>query len=280
MARKAKKKVHPMPKLGWKDQLVYWTAILLTAAGALFSLFFPIYYRHELKFNNANAISCADGEGSLHFLWLFFWLLFAVIFLVTVYYQYRRPIFGRSDIRYGPPAYPPIYPLLMKNKPKKREKPKVLAQKRKYRIILTGILLITLAFSVALFPRSLYGRYELLRDGTVQVYDSRNRQAEYYSLGDIESVRLDTNRTSGGRYSSGRWYARMTIFFLNGERCDFSIMSFGDDWPSAIEMAEKLKVIYGPLFYIEGKENLWRVVRDQDMTAENEALLKVLFEVD
>ena len=35
MATKAKKKTHPMPKLGWADQLIYWAAMILTGGFSL-----------------------------------------------------------------------------------------------------------------------------------------------------------------------------------------------------------------------------------------------------
>ena len=280
MARKAKKKIHPMPKLGWKDQLLYWTAMLTTGVGAFALLLFPAYYRDKLSDSNPLALSWSTGEGSLHHLWLGFWLFFACILIITVFYQKRIPVFGRSDIRYGPPAYPRVYPLFMKNKPKhwQSEKARIKAVSR--RRIIIGILVVSFLICAALYPLSLHGRFELLNDGTVVVFDSHNEEITHYTINDIDDVILDTDKTSGGRYSSGSSYARVKITFDDGDDCSFSVISFADNWTDAIHNAQRLKEIYGSILHIEGTEDLWKVVLDTDMTAAEEALLYELFEVE
>ena len=280
MARKAKKKIHPMPKLGWKDQLLYWSAMLITGIGAFVLLLFPAYYRDKLADSNPFALSWATGEGSLHHLWLVFWLFLACILIITGFYQKRTPVFGRSDIRYGPPAYPRVYPLFMKNKPKhwQSEKAKVRAVSRK-RIIIS-ILVVTFLICASLYPLSLHGRFELLNDGTVVEFDSHNQEKTHYTINDIDDVILDTDKSSGGRYSSGSWYARVKITFSDGESCSFSVKGFADNWTDAIYAAQTLKEMYGSMLHIEGTEDLWKVVLDTDMTAAEEALLYQLFEVE
>lgn len=276
MARKAKKRVHPMPKLGWKDLCLYWFLFILCFGGALVSAFFPGYYRSKLAEANANAIACSSGEGLLHFLWLTILLFIISIIICAGPYQQRYPVFGRADVRYGPPAYPRIYPLLMKNKPKQWKGKKEAARKKKAIIIGTVILSAVFVFSIAIYPRSLYGRYELLQDGTVIVFDSHNRQTEQYSIDEITSVCLDTQRT--GVKGGGSWYAFLEFTFNDGDSCIFSIEEFGDDWTQAIQKAQQLKAYYGLLVSIEGKENLWKVVLYEDMTDEEQQLLFDLYE--
>lgn len=274
MPRKAKKKIHPMPKLGWKDQILYWAGMLITGIGGLFCLFFPTYYRNTLAAGNPLVLSWDAGAGNLHSLWLYFWLFFACI-LILVLYRKRIPIFGHSDIRYGPPAYPRVYPLLMKNKPQhwQGEIAKKKAATRKW--IIAGALLTSFLLCVALYPSSLANRYELLKDGTVVSFDSHNRQKARYAISDIETVCLDTERTRR------TWHARITIRFSDDEHCDFSIKSFADNWTDALYIAQMLKENYGPTFYIEDTQNLWRVVLyNKDMTSEETELLYQLFEVE
>lgn len=278
MARKAKKKIHPMPKLGWKDQLLYWTAMLTTGIGAIIILLFPTYYRDKLTDSNPLALSWCTGERSLHNLWLGFWLFFACILIITVFYQNRTPVFGRTDIRYGPPAYPRVYPLFMKNKPKHWQSEKAKAKAVSRRRIVISVLVVSFLICAALYPLSLFGRYELLNDGTVVVFDSHNRQETHYAISNIDEVLLDTYKTAGGRYSSGSWYARVEITFDDGENCSFSVMSFADNWTDAIHRAQILKRIYGDKLHIEGTEDLWKVVLDTDMTSTEEELLYQLFE--
>ncbi len=280
MARKAKKKIHPMPKLGWKDQVLYWTMMISTGVGELFCLFFPIYYRDKLTASNPQALSWCDDGWFLHSLWLSFWLFIICILIITMLYQKRIPVFGRTDIRYGPPAYPRVYPLFMKDKPKHWQSEKTKAKSTARKRIIISVLVISFLFCAALYPLSLAGRFELLNDGTVVVFDSNNRQKTHYAISDIDEVRLDTGKTSGGRYGSGSWYARVTIQFSDGEHCRFSIRSFADNWTDAIHITQALKENYGSIFYIEGTEDLWKVVLDTDMTSAEVELLYQLFEVD
>ena len=42
MATKAKKPVHPMPKLGWKDLLLYWTAMVGLGIFIIAGFFIPM----------------------------------------------------------------------------------------------------------------------------------------------------------------------------------------------------------------------------------------------
>lgn len=190
MPRKAKKRVHPMPKLGWADQLLYWVAIIACFAGAVVSVFFPLYYREALAKTNSEMIAYTEGTGSLHFVWLFLLLFFVGLVICAGPYQHRLPVFGRKDIRYGPPAYPRVYPLLVKNKPKHWESPKAQARKKKLTWIGISALLASLLFCAAIYPRCLCGRYELLSDGTVTVYDADNRQTAHHGIKDTEKLWL------------------------------------------------------------------------------------------
>lgn len=276
MPRKAKKRVHPMPKLGWKDLCLYWFLIIMCFGGALVSAFFPDYYRSKLVEANVNAVTYTSGNGMLHFLWLTMLLFIMSIVICAGPYQRRYPVFGRKDVRYGPPAYPRIYPLLMKNKPKHWKGKNETARKKRAVIISAVVLSALLVFSLAIYPRSIYGRYELLQDGTVIVFDSHNRQTEHYSMDEITAVCLDT-QIAGGKHSS-RWRALLKITFTDGESCRFSIMTLGDDWTQAIQKAHQLKAYYGSLVSIEGAEDLWKVARDADMTEEEKMQLFDLYD--
>ena len=236
-----------MPNLGCIDQLLYWTAMLLPGGGAFFLLLFPTYYRSELADANPLTLSWCDGEGVLHMVWLVFWLFLACILIASVFYPSRRPIVGRRDIRYGPPAYPRIYPLFMKGKQEWRSKKAIAADARGRRVIITT-LIVSFLFSA------------------------------HYALRDIESVCLRTSSSGGGRYSSPTWYAKLSFQFSDGETCSFSLRSFAETWTESIRIAEELKETYGALLRIEGEKNLWRVVRDTTMSPEEERMLYQLYE--
>lgn len=273
-AKKSKKRVKPMPKLGWKDLCLYRFILTVCFLGAFLSVFFPLYYCNKIAKSDVNIIAYVPGTGTLHCLWLAILLIIIGLIVYVELYVQRIPVFGRADIRYGAPIYPNIYPLLSKNKPK-------YSKVRKIDWILSAVLAVCLIFAVAIYPRSFYGRYELHSDGTVTVLDSKNHNEVCYSISDFDAVCLDTGRTNTGRYGiGGKWYVTLEITFNDGKSRSFSVESFGEDWKTAIEVAETLKSHYGSLLSIDSTENLWKVVRDENMSAEEEMLLYALFEVN
>ncbi|MBE6825242.1 MAG: hypothetical protein E7513_07905 [Ruminococcaceae bacterium] len=275
MARKTKNRVQPMPKLGWKDLCLYWFIMVVCFLGAFLSVFFPIYYRVKLTQSNVNILAYEHGEGSLNCLWLAILLVaIGLIVYVELYFQ-RIPVFGRPNIKYGAPIYPSVYPLLMKNKSKSWKRKKAFVLKRMV------VILAVLIFAVAIYPSSFYGRYELHSDGTVMVFDSQNHNVLQYTNDEIDTVCLDTKMTNvRSIITGGRWYVNLQITFNDGQSRNFSVESFGEDWVTAIEATEILKAHYGSLFFIEGTEQLQKVVRDENMSAEEEMLLFSLFEMN
>lgn len=276
MPRKAKKKVHSMPKLGFVDRMIYWILMILGFAGSIGCIFGPIIHRHLLAKGNPDALCFDNGTGLGFSFWLAFWLLLVTLIGYERLYARRIPIFGRHDIRYGPPAYPRIYPLMMKEKPKFWESPKQIRKRRlKFRICAAALVL-TFLFSTIMFSFSFCSRHELLRDGTVMAYDYQN-QPTHYDLEELESVRLFVNSSStrGGRT---RWYPSFELRFKDGTRCVFNVRTFADDWIPALQVAQGLKAYYGELLVIHGTEKLEKVTLNQSMTAMESKLLYALFE--
>ena len=66
MATKAKNKVHPMPKLGWKDMLLYWSAMARAFSMAL-SFIFVGTIQEKIAFSDPAVIAQGYGQGN----WLF-----------------------------------------------------------------------------------------------------------------------------------------------------------------------------------------------------------------
>lgn len=110
MPRKAKKKVHSMPKLGLLDRLIYWVLMILGFGGSIGCFLVPIIHRYLLAKGNPDVLAFDNRTGMGWSIWLTIWLLIVAIIVYERLYARRIPIFGRCDIRYGPPAYPRIYP--------------------------------------------------------------------------------------------------------------------------------------------------------------------------
>ena len=276
MAKKAKKKVHPMPKLGWQDMLLYWTLMLGSFVGAFAAFVFPFLFREHLADANPQVLTCSSGERSLSCLWLVFWLFLILIIIGAGPYSKRIPVFGRKDIKYGPPAYPRVFPLLMKNKPQYWESEQAKASKKKLRRFAIGALIATFLFSAAVFPQSLYGRYELRTDGTVVVFNCQNKETEHYYLHEIESVSLYTYY-DGGK-GSHDWEIGFKIRFTDNDDCRFNAYTLKDNRTDSFRELQRLKEIYKSFFSIEGQDKLPRVGRDQALTAEESKLLYALFD--
>ena len=267
-----------MPKLGFWDGLVYWILMIVGYGGSVVCLFAPLIQRRLLTEANPNALACDMEVAEILFgFWLALWLLVMAILVTTKLYLPRIPIFGRPTIQYGPPAYPRVYPVLMKNKPVHWESQAAVRKRRQSRAILAGVLIVTLIFSAAMFPLSLYSRQELLRDGTVMAYDSRN-QPTHYELEDLESVRLYIER-SGGRHQLKKYYPYLELRLRDGTLCVFFVKSMGDGWTDALQNARKLKEYYGDFLVIEAGGKLESVVIDNHLSAAQRRLLYELFEI-
>jgi len=277
MATKAKKRVHPMPKLGWKDQLIYWIAMMLTGGFFILSTFIVTNAQDDIAFSDPAVIARAEGQGNSYFIWLLLWCLIAFILILARLYQKRIPILGRSDIKYGPPAYPRVYPIFMKNKPKHWVSPKELHRRKWMRLIVTTLLIITFLVCAALFPLSFYGRAVLCNDGSITVYNAHNQEVHHYLKNEIVSVELDTYCLS--RRAGSNWYIRFKISTTDSKSYNFAAHSFeGTDIQQLQAMLYVKEHLYKDLIFISGTENLQKVAWDQYPHAEEKALLYQLFE--
>lgn len=277
MATKAKKRVHSMPKLGRADRMIYWLIMGGALVGAILAIAIPGYLNRQIMAENPGIVAMAGGEHNFDILWMILWFLLVILLVYVGPYHRRIPIVGRKDIKYGPPAYPRIFPLLMKNKPVYWQSPKKLALKKKKTIAIAAVMLLTFLLSATVYPRGFYGRYELHRDGTVKTYDCANQQTNEYGLDEIKTVWLNVG-TTGSKHIS--WYPYMLIDFQDGDSCSFSIWNLGDAPLEAIRTAQSLKERYGDMIRISGKKNLWRAIADRHLTKTEETQLRLLFEVE
>lgn len=267
-----------MPQLGWKDQLIYWVAIILTGGFSISGAVIVLLVQDAIAFSDPAVIARTVGQGNLHFIWLVLWCLIAFVLILAGPYQQRIPILGRSDIKYGPPAYPRVYPIFMRNKPNYWVSPKEAQKKKKLRLIVAILLTVTFLISAAVFPLSLYGRAVLNEDGTVTVYDARNREEHHYTTDQIASVELGTYQASG-RYSSS-WHLHFVITTVDSETYKFAAHSFsGTELQQLQTMLHVKDELYDNQCVISGLENVQKVIQDQYRQADERALVYQLFEM-
>ena len=271
MARKAKKKLHPMPKLSALDQCIYMTILALIIAVTFSGVLLPVFLRRAVA--AADAAIAVMEDASI--LWCFpaCFSFFLITFIpLCLAYQGRYPIFGKRNFRYGPPAWPKIYPVFMKNKPVVW----VSENKKKQRRNIAILLLVVFLICCLPLPLSLFGRDSLYADGSVADFNMFNRKVREYTVRDVDSVIFRVAR-NGKR--SGLYDIVMEQTMTDGRRFQFEDGDFlrreDGDWLS--EMV-RLKALFPPEKVVtKGHDKLELVVFDRDMDSQQAALLYALF---
>ena len=280
MARKAKKKMHAMPKLSLLDKCIYWGIMLILSIAYLALLFGPLALREVIAFADETVIAAEEHWSELWLIipWMTFFLMTFILWLTP--YQDRRPIFGLKNFKYGPPAWPKVYPLFMKNKPYVW----VSEKKKQSRKQVAAVLLVVLLLSFIPLPWSLYGRNCLHTDGSMADHNMFDKVVREYDSGEIASVEFSTCRYSTGKYSKTRhWGVAVTLTTDDGREYTFLSTEFRYDKdaeaPFWLTAMTALKRRYSPqIITYSGQEDLDRVLSNHYDTEANRQLLYRLFE--
>lgn len=279
MARKAKKRMHKMPPLSFVDKLIYWSIFLLLAVDYLLLLFGPMYLRHKIAFSDEMVLAAEAHVSNLWLIvpWMTFFLMSFILWNQP--FQDRRPIFGLKNFKYGPPAWPKVYPLFMKNKPYVW----VSEKKKKERRQITAVLLVVLLLSFIPFPWSLYGRDCLLQEGGIVEHNMFNRQTGEFSSEEIQEIEIGTFRYGTGKHHrKTHWGVRMVFRTDSGEKYIFDSRDFRTDRDSDVrywlEAMLAVKERYSPsIIHYSGLENLGRVISDKNLNQTEREMLYQLF---
>ena len=208
---KAKKKIPPMPKLGFVDQMIYLVGFLLIFAVFCFLLWFQYDFVEDRLMTEPGAV--AVYRNDTEFLFMPFCLTFLLSLFIPWYslHSKRYPFFGKWGVKYGPPAYPRTFPLFMKNKPQYWKSP---SEARMRRATAVFVVVLNLVF-LSLVPLSIHGRDMLYADGTVRDYNVFDRMMHEYSPEDAGEVTLSIGRHKTGKYAYS-W--RLTVYIDYGDR--------------------------------------------------------------
>ena len=221
---KAKKKVHPMPKLGFADQMIYALGYLLILAVLIGLFWFRFVWIEDRMMAQPGAVAY-EARGSSYWYFPFFMSLMFSLFIPWYgLHQKRYPFFGKRGVKYGPPAYPRTFPLFMKNKPQYWKSPSA-ARMRKATAIFVVVLNLVL---LLLVPLSIHGRNMLYADGTFRQYTVFDNVKREYAPEEAEEVTLSIGWHKTGRYSHS---LRLTVYIDYGKHgYRFYHRSFGSDW--------------------------------------------------
>ena len=280
MAKKVKKRKNQMPPLSFIDQLIYGIVAVILFMACFATFFFALYLRGKIAFADEMMIAKYDHASVL-------WALISVITVLlftlipwSTLYEKRQPIFGKRNFSYGPPAWPKVYPIFMKNKP-----PVWVSEKKKQdRKITAVILLIVFVIGMIPFPLSLYGRTCLYYDGSIQKYNMFNRCTESVLSGQIKSVEFGINKSYHIRRGRMRGSVYVVLTTDDGDtytfdNSDFQSTFFGGEreWPDAML---QLKGRYSPeIISYSGLENLEFNISYYELTEEEAETLYKLFGV-
>lgn len=277
MARKGKKRMHRMPPLSLGDKLIYWAIFLLLCGAYLVVLFGPLHLRNLIAFEDESVVAAVDH---ISVLWLVVpWMTFFLMTFILWYMPYkdRKPIFGKKNFKYGPPAWPKVYPLFMKNKPLVF----VSERKKKDRKLIAITLMIVLLVSFIPFPWSLYGRDCLRDDGSIVQYNMFNTQIHEFASREIKDITIKTYRyTTGKYYKTRHWGISMVFTTDSGKEYVFRAREFrndtGGDHLYWLATMSNIKKRYDPsIIRYEGVENLEKVIKNNWTNEEIEMLYQL-----
>ena len=280
MARKAKKKTYMMPRLSVVDLIIYWILFLLMAFLWMSMVVGPLLLRRQISFADEMVVAVEERAS---YLWMIipFFAIFIITFILWVTaYVSRQPIFGLRNFKYGPPAWPKVYPVFMKNKPyvwvSQNEKR---SQKHK-----AYILAIVLLVSMIPLPLSICGRECLMADGSVRRYNSFNRIVDEHPAEQIENVVIAADLYSTGKYSSYHWGVDMTLTTSNGQEYYFDHRSFhnSSEKENAFWLSEMLKLksqYWNSVISYEDIQHIDKVIYDRHLTEQEAQMLYQLFEI-
>lgn len=280
MSRKAKKKVHKMPPLCFLDKCIYTFLFVIGISIALAVFVIPIVVGDRIIFSDEAVIA-----GENYFAWAFIpFFAFLVIPLAVVgtHYQDRHPIFGLRDFKYGPPNWPKVYPLLMKNKPPVWMSEKKKASRKQTAVVLVLILLL----SFIPYPFAFYGRECLRKNGSVVQYNGFNVPVREFSSGEISQVEFKAYKHStGSRYArivNTRYDVQVKLTTDSGKKYTFEFHNFqkGEEGELLNWLTQmlQLKRRYSPeIITYDGLEYLEDVVSGNGLTDEETKLLYQLF---
>ena len=273
MARKAKKKMHRMPPLSFVDKLIYWFLMALLIAAYFALLIGVLMLRDKIAFWDSTVVAKYDHASLLWMLvpWMTFFLMTFILWLQP--YQDRKPIFGLRNFKYGPPAWPKVYPLLMKNKPPVYTSERKKKEKRSVALLLTVILLV----SFIPLPWSLYGRSCLHSDGSIVRHNMFNQVTQEFSEHDIESLEIEAFHTKQGK---GRriWTVRMKFTTESGRNFHFALRDFRGNATEILSAMLQVKSCYHPsIITYSGTEHVGGVLSERAFNAEERLMLYELF---
>ena len=279
MAKK-KKKRHTMPKLSFVDHCIYWLLLPVSLIPSGLCVCMAYFLRNRVAFADA-AVAAARSHASIAwFLPGFCWTFGIALGLWCNKYTDHYPIFGRRGVKYGPPAYPKIYPVFMKNKPGVWVSEKVKANRRKLALFLAAVTMVFLLLSCL----SISGRDVLYKDGRLTEYNVFGICTKEVDKPFVEKAGLGVHKESSGKHGGVYYSVDLTLWTADGEKYYFEASDFrrGKEteircWITAML---NIKENYPGKVTCEEDANVDKVLARGLWTDEERALIRELFDME
>ena len=273
MAKKKKRRIQA-PSLSALDKGIYYCLIVSSIVAGLF--LYPAIIGNFRRSIFQDMHILAQGNPGIVILGFFGMFIGGGLALALDWLRRRKqPIFGKANIKYGPPQWKPIYPVLSK-----QFWNTLYSNKRHLMFLLMCIL--ALVFSVvSVTSLVLPVRECLYDDGSISVYNCFNEKTEEYSKSDVIGIRIYT-RTYYDWRGPDDWGIEIKISMNDGEDFFFSYSDFqtmDENIRGAITGMYQIKMSFDPsIITIDGKENVAYVVRDMHLNQQETELLYLLFD--
>lgn len=273
MAKKKKRRIQA-PSLSALDKGIYYCLIACSIVAGLF--LYPAIIGNFRRSVFEDTHMLAQGNPSIAILGFFGLFMSGGLALAFDWLKRRKqPIFGKANIKYGPPQWKPVYPLLSKQFWNN------LYSNKKHLMIGALCILVFVFVIVIVTSLGLPSRECLYDDGSISVYNSFNEKTAEYSHSDVVGIRIYT-RTYHDRRGSDDWGIEIKISMNDGEDFFFSYMDFqtmDENIRGSITGMYQIKTSFDPsIITIDGKDNVAHVVRDMNLNQQEIELLYLLFD--
>ena len=273
MAKKKKRRIQA-PSLSALDKGIYYCLIVSSIVAGLF--LYPAIIGNFRRSIFQDMHILAQGNPGIVILGFFGMFIGGGLALALDWLRRRKqPIFGKANIKYGPPQWKPIYPVLSK-----QFWNTLYSNKRHLMFLLMCIL--ALVFSVvSVTSLVLPVRECLYDDGSISVYNCFNEKTEEYSKSDVVGIRIYT-RAYYDRRGWDDWGIEIKISTNDGKDFFFSYRDFQtmeENIQGSITGMYQIKMSFDPsIITIDGKENVAYVARDMHLNKQETELLYLLFD--
>lgn len=273
MAKKKKCRIQA-PSLSALDKGIYYCLIVFSVVAGLF--LYPAIIGNFRKSIFQDTHILAQGNPGIVILGFFGIFIGGGLALAfDLLRRKKQPIFGKANIKYGPPQWKPVYPLLSK-----QFRNNLYSNKRRLMFLVLCILVFVFVV-VSVTSLVLPLRECLYDDGSISVYNSFNEKTAEYTKSDVVEIRIYT-RTYHDRLGPDDWGIEMKISMNDGEDYFFSYSDFqtlDENIRGSITGMHQIKTSFDPsIITIDGKENVAYVVRDMHLNQQETELLYLLFD--